>query len=249
MTIEKTPVPLIIAANQKKKEKNYWLNKLSGFSLQTSFPVDSEQAQSFHYCLESIGFSFPNEMLQPLKDISKNSHERLFIVLAVGVFVLVQKYSGTKDIILGIPVPKPTASTSIMNLALPIRGEVEENDSFRDLLSKVRQTIIDAVDNQNFPIYVLPEFLNLQWREGESFPLFDVVVALKNIHQESLREFFPQIIISFESNDCQLKGDFFYNPARYKRNTIEQLISHYQRLLKEVLKSLDNKISLAGIQL
>jgi amino acid adenylation domain-containing protein len=239
----KSTISLTLNANQSKKEKSYWLNKLSGHLVKNSFPFDYERDNSVPHRLETIDFSLPKGIDQKIIDLSKRSNERLFIVLMTGIFILLRKYSGSKDIVLGIPVSLPDENTTFINTALAIRCQIEDMDSFRQLLSKMRQTVIESVDNQNFPIGVLSDLLGLKRSPGGGFPLFDVVVSLKNIHHYSLHGLAPNIVVSFERNDGVITSRFSYNTGRYRPETIERLILQYQRLLRGALADPDKEIS------
>ncbi|HLP58043.1 MAG TPA: amino acid adenylation domain-containing protein, partial [Candidatus Deferrimicrobium sp.] len=233
-----------LAANQRKKEKAYWLHRLAGHPVKDSFPVDHETADPVpSYRLETAGFSMPEEISRPLIELSKESSERMFIILMTGIFILLRKYAGVKDIIVGIPVSQPVANRDFINYALPVRLRVEDDNTFRQLLSKMRETLIEATANQNFPCEVLPGLLDLPWPDGEGFPLFDVSVSLKNIHRHTLQELAPNMMVSFEYAANKITGLFSYNAVCYRPDTIERLSGHYLELLAGALANPDKKIS------
>jgi tyrocidine synthetase-3 len=246
MNKETSIASLALAANQKIKEKAYWLNRLSGQPVKSSFPYDHDhESGSVPYRLETLEFSLSQSqgIYRQISELSKGSNERLFIVLLTGVFILLQKYSGSRDILMGIPVTRPQDNTVLLNHALTIRTFLQDTVTFRKLLTEIRRTVIEAVDHQNFPIEILVDLLGMAWSPGQGFPLFDVVVSLKNIHHDTLHEFSPNIIVSFERNDRGINGMFSYNAGRYKSATIERLAAHYQALLEGALANLDIQIS------
>lgn len=244
MNKEISTASLALAANQKKKEKAYWMNRLSGQPVKSSFPFDFDQEEgSVPYRLETLDFSLDEGIYRQLIELSKGSDERLFIVLLTGVLILLRKYSGSRDILSGIPVARPRDNTTLINHALTIRTPIHDTLSFRQFSSQVRRTVIEAVNHQNFPIEILAGLLEMTWFPGQGFPLFDVVVSLKNIHHDTLHELYPNIIVSFERNSKGVKGMFSFNAGRYGSAAIERLAAHYRALLEGALADPDIQIS------
>ncbi|MCP5054209.1 MAG: hypothetical protein GY940_43985, partial [bacterium] len=140
-------------------------------------------------------------------------------------------------------VSRPRESDGLLNSALTIRGSLEDAVSFRQMLSETRRTVIEAVEHQNFPIEILADLLGLNPSDGEGFPLFDIVVSLKNIHFDTLNEFSPNIIVSFEQTQRGIAGNISYNTGRYSPAAMERLAAHYRSLLEAALADPDIRIS------
>jgi len=240
---EKSMASLAFVANTKKKEKTFWLNRMSGQPQNSSFPYDYERESSSEYSLKTIEFQFPEEISRQFIRLSKGNHARLFTFLTAGVFILLWKYTGKTDLLLGIPVSRPTEVVELLNQALPIRFFIEDSLSFPKLLSRLGQTLIEAEKHQNFPVRVLSDLLGLYQEPGEGFPLFDIVVSLNNIHQVSLSDFLPSLMMIFENKEKGIKAGFTYNSGRYRSGTITRLINHYQMLLGALLESPQKKLS------
>jgi amino acid adenylation domain-containing protein len=233
---EKSIASLTLAANAKAKEKSYWLNLLAGQPPRSSFPIDEANDRSGADCLEHINVQLPKEINQRLMALSKGSDARLFIFLLAGVFVLLKKYSGNKDLVLGIPVSHSLGNDGLLNSALAIRCLFEEDtQTFPQLLTKIRQTLVEAEEHQNFPIEVIADLLGLDRSPGEGFPLFDVGVSFRNIHQDSLSAFSPGVLVSFERDNVGLHCRFGYHPGKYTAETITRLTGHYLRLMETML--------------
>ncbi|MCU0286176.1 MAG: amino acid adenylation domain-containing protein, partial [Acidobacteria bacterium] len=243
--INEIPAAITLAANQRKKEKTYWFNQLAGHPAKDSFPYDMENETpgTFPYRLENVCLALPEEFCRPLFNLAKASTERMFIILLCGIFILLRKYTGSRDIIIGIPVSQPVENADFTNEILPVRLFIEDNYSFRQLLSKLREILIEAANHQDFPCEVLPGLLNLAWHQKEGFPLFDVGVSLKNIHPKNLEELAPNIMVSFEQAENEIKALFIYNAERYRRSTIERLTGHFQELMNQALSDPERKIA------
>ena len=161
---------LTIAANQKIKERDYWLKKLSGDLVKSSFIYDYDKADTI--CKESeagadeigypaVAFRFSDKVFRKLIKLSNKSDTRLHMILLAGVVVLLKKYTGSNDIIVGAPVQKQEQEAQFLNTVLILRNQVNGSVSFKELLFQVKQAVVEAVEHQNYPIELLPEQLNI----------------------------------------------------------------------------------------
>ena len=177
-----------IAASQHIREREYWLEKLSGDLDKTRMPYDHPKSACAVYEFDKVGFCFEDELYSKLIKLSKGADSRLFMVLTTGLMMLLARYTGNEDIIVGTPIFKQEEDANFINTILPIRSKVEAEYSFKDLLLQVRNTIFEACENQNFPIETLLYQLGIESDE-DAFPLFDVAVLLENVQdREYLKE-------------------------------------------------------------
>jgi non-ribosomal peptide synthetase component F len=115
--------------------------------------------------------------------------------------------------------------------------------SFKELLLQVRQCIIEAAENQNFPLETLPQDLNLPVSPAE-FPLFDITVLLENIHYRKYIEHLPtNINFSFIRTGEKIEGKVEYNAILYDGPVMEQLVCHFLRLLEQGISRADTPLS------
>ncbi|NIM12785.1 MAG: amino acid adenylation domain-containing protein [Candidatus Aminicenantes bacterium] len=228
-----------------KKEKDYWLKKLSGDLEFTHLPYDFKRipGKEKESRIETVDFQFSAELFTALMQVSTGVDPRLFMVLAAGLVLLVHKYTGKQDIIIGAPISKQEFEGEFINTVLALRHELKDAMIFKDLLLMVRQTIIKAAENQNYPMETLLRELNLE-ASPHHFPLFDIAVLLENIHDRKYIEHTDvNVIMSCLRSDKKLEGTVEYNAALYKQETIKRMINHFMVLLERVLSDLNESIS------
>lgn len=224
-----------ITAHQNRKERDYWLNKLSGEIVKSRFPYDHKRAFVDEIKQENITFKFSQDVSSRLLKISSGYLPNLYIILTAGVVLLLAKYTGNKDIMVGTPVLKQDIKRNFINTILVIRNRVAGEMTFKEFLQHVRQTISEAAENQNYPIETLVYKLNLEFNEHD-FPLFDVAVLLEDIHdKEYLHPVKPNIILSFLRNDGLIAGKVEYNALLYETSTIEVMISRLENLFHSAI--------------
>jgi amino acid adenylation domain-containing protein len=236
-----------IAANQNVKERDYWLNQLSGELVRSSFPYDSylpQQEEQNHF--RSVEFKLSGELFETLMRISNNQDHAIHIILVAGIVLLLDKYNynGSKDIILGSPIYKQERDAEFINTLLPLRSRLEPGLTFKELLMQVRQTIIEAEENQNYPVAILCEQLNIESSGSQyGFPLFDIALLLEGIHdKEYLRGIQTNMTFLFSKADGYLQGDVEYNPHLYHPDSVQGITSHLTHLLYNVLGNVDQKV-------
>ncbi len=224
---------LAVAAGQKHKEREYWLDKLSGELVRSSFPYDYKKTCKQSYDVVEIKFS-ENLCSKLIKLCGDNDHA-LHIVLATGLVILLARYTGQTDIMMGIPIYKQDIDTDFTNTLLPIRIGFDKNITFKELLLQVRRTIIEALENYSYPIEILLDQLGYALRENDS-SLFDAAILLENIQDKKyLQPVNFNMIFSFSRTGNNIQGELEYNSSLYSRASAKRITTHFTRLFQAVL--------------
>ena len=239
----KTKEEARIISSQKIKEKHHWLENLAGELEKTCFPYDHKNLKSVEFLEKIVEFQFPENISSKLLQTSKASDIRLYIILVEAVVILLNKYSASSDIILASPIYKQQIQADFINTVLVLRTRVHQRMTFKELLIQVAQTVKQANENQNYPLEILMEQLNVPLHDNEC-PLFDTAVLLENIHdKEYIAHLSMNMIFSFTRTDRSIKGEVRYNSQLYKKSTIERIGEHLKNLLAVVLRHPDIRLS------
>jgi len=241
---------LWIAAGKKVNEKKYWLGKLAGELVKSSFPsIYEKETETVE--TNVVNFQFNDNVSSGLMKLSTGSDVRLHIVLTAVLTLLLGEYTGNFDIVLGTPILKSDTDTDshaeVINTVLVLRNQLAGDMTFKELLLQVRQTIIEADEHRNYPIELLVHQLHLPVH-GDDFPLFDVAILLENIHEKQyLHHVKPRVIFSFSRIGESIRGQMKYSTSFYSQATIEKIIGHFQHLVEVVLS--DTSINISDIKL
>ena len=234
---------IMLAASHNIKERDYWLNKLSGYLEKSSFQDTGKKPVLKECKIESKKFKLYGELFSNLMKISKNSDYRLHILLVAVTKLLLHKYSGNKDILIGIPTYKQHIKGELINTVLVLRSQVKPDMTFKDFLMQIAQTVFEANENQNYPIEILMRKLNMSFSE-DNFPLFDVAILLENIHDKRyLQHIKLNMIVSFFKTEEDIEGVLEYNSSLYDKTSIESILVHFNLLLDKVLHNTNLKIA------
>jgi len=174
---------------------------------------------------------------------------------------LLSRYSGQEDISVGTPVANRDQEIlehliGFFVNTLVIRTDLSGNPTFRQLLRRVKQTCLDAYNNQDLPFDKLVEVLKPQ-RDLSWNPLFQVMF----VHQKAVRNTvdvsgvswqpqggteletsnFDLLLLVTETNaeiDCTLQ----YNSDLFEPMTVERMGSHLKLLFERIAANLDRPL-------
>ena len=161
MTYKEISEKEALIGSQYGKERDFWLEKLSGELVKSFFPYDHEPTNGNKYRIYSQQYQFSPAISAKLAALSKGLDHRLHIILSAGLAALLHKYTGSSDITFGVPIYKQEVKGDFINTVMAIRNQFEDNISFKDLLLLVRQNTTEAAENQNYPIEALLKRLNM----------------------------------------------------------------------------------------
>jgi amino acid adenylation domain-containing protein len=231
----------ILAAGQNIKERDYWLEKLSGQLVKTTFPYDYRKAEEKR--MVSLSFQLTGPVYASLLRISNKSDVRLHIILVAGWLMLLHRYTGADDIIVGIPTYRQEVEGRLINTVLALRNTVTGEMTVKEMLLQVGQAVLKANENQNYPIETLIYKLNLP-DSGGDFPLFDISILLEELHDKDyLAEIRQNLVVSFRQSGESFTGVMEYNANLYRESTIQRIVGHFCQLLENALMDVNVPVS------
>lgn len=232
-----------IAAGQKIKERNYWLNKLSGELNKTTFPFDLSTTggpAAGETREKTVTFKLQGSVFSQLMRISNNSDLRLHILLIAAVVGLLHRYTGSSDIIIGTPIYKQKIEAEFVNTVLILRNPIQTGAlTFKQLVMQTGESNRGAIEHQNYPLKTLLYQLKLPV-DGDEFPLFDVALLLENIQDPGhIAHIRTNFTFSFSRTGTAVEGRWQYNSLRYSRGAVEQIAAHFVNFLERALANTD----------
>ncbi|MCP4214101.1 MAG: amino acid adenylation domain-containing protein [bacterium] len=242
MIIRKDIDRLIIAAEDFKKEKDYWLKNLEGEIIAGAFPYDyKDDSKSPEREQNEFAFSIDGLLLERLVKLSKGVDHTLHMLLTAGWAALLAKYTGHKDILVGTVIYRQEGERDFINTLLPLRFQIEPQQGFKELLMHVRQVILSANENQNFPMEVLAREQN----RASLGDYFNNALLLENIHDPAYLYAAPSMCLIFKREPRHtgggtdgLKGRVLTDPRFYHPGTAGRIVSHFMNLLTALLENL-----------
>jgi amino acid adenylation domain-containing protein len=223
--------------------KIYWLNKLSGELPEASLIPDYLRPVLYSGKNRYITFELSDDLAKTIIQFTKRSYFSIYLVLLSALSILLQKYTGNNDVILGSPTYKHGNYVELNKKVVPLRVNLTNHLTFKDLLLQVKDTAIGAYSHQNYPFDELVRLLKLPQTQNRC-PLFDVVVLLENIHsQKDALNLNNDVTLSFVVEEDTIRCRVDYNESIFKDKTINLIIKYYANLLYKIFKNINLKVS------
>ena len=161
------------------RQLGYWRQQLMGAPVMLELPTDRPRPATQSYRGMHLRRRFDAALLSGLKETSRREGVTLFMTLLAAWQVLLHRYSGQLDIVVGSPVANRNQSALegligclVNNLVL--RGDLSGNPSFSAYLGRVKRMTLDAFENSEAPFDALVEAVNPP-RTTSHAPLFQVL--------------------------------------------------------------------------
>ncbi|MEM9220044.1 MAG: amino acid adenylation domain-containing protein [Cyanobacteria bacterium P01_F01_bin.150] len=232
---------------------SYWREKLSGTLPILELPCDRIRPKIQTYTGAAELFSLPKPLSQALVDLAQREGSTLFMVLLTAFNILLYRYSGQEDLLVGTPIANRNQSEiegliGVFINTLVLRNDLSGNPTFRELLAQVRQTTLEAYTHQDFPFEKMIEELKLDRDLGQS-PLFQVMLVLQNQPMDDLTlsnlslssvevenpisQF--DLTLSLVEAEEGLLGRLEYSTDLFDKSTIVRIWGHFQTLLESIV--------------
>jgi amino acid adenylation domain-containing protein/non-ribosomal peptide synthase protein (TIGR01720 family) len=232
---------------------DWWKTRLSGvepLALLTDYPRPATQSIRGAMVHKHLGPELRNALL----NLSIREGATLFMTLLSVFKILLYRYTGQADSCVG----SPTAGRRQQEVegligffvnTLAFRTKVNGQGSLTELLQQVKQTTLDAYENEDIPFEKIVEVLDLT-RDLSRNPVFQVKFALQNAPEAGILDLHgvqltmgeqqqvnAQIDISLDIAESA-RGLFLsitYCSDLYSKETMERMLAHYENLLEAIV--------------
>jgi amino acid adenylation domain-containing protein len=254
---------------------NYWREQLAGELPILKLPTDRSRPPIQSYRGASHTFELNPELTSVLREMAKAQGATLYMTLLTAFQVLLYRLSGQEDIIVGAPIegrsqPQFAETVGFFVNMLALRVNLAGNPSFSQLLTQVRQTVLDAITHQDYPSTLLIERSQLN-RDPSlpglfrvSFNLFKVSEIAQDYElsvsdKTKIREdwggltlesfVIPQqegqndLVFDMMETTESLIGILRYNTDLFDATTISRIASHFQTLLPGIIANPQQQIA------
>ena len=242
----------------------YWKKQLENISILT-LPSDRPRAPRQSFRGARVPITLPQALTGSVNELSSRCALTPFMTLLAAFQVLLFRYTGQDDIVIGSPIanrrrPEIEGLIGFFVNTLVLRANLSGNPSFRELLSRVKDTCVAADANQDLPFEKLVQELQLE-RDLSRNPLFQVMFVLQNatrpfsgipglrvepIELEPTRSPFD-LSLFLREREGKYTGYLDYNTDLFNRDRIERMAGHFQTLLEAIVADPDQSITTLSI--
>lgn len=198
----------------------------------------------------------PPALLDSLEQLAHSENASLFMILVAAFKVLLWRYTGQRELIVGAPVAnremvETERSIGFFINALALRSELDPRSTFREFLKQVRGVALEAFNHQHIPFEKIVEELRLD-RHSTHAPLFQVAFSIKQtpmrethcaglkITPLELEAGAVKLDLALSLTDNVIAID--YNADLFDPATCQLMLERFQNLLKAIVVDPDRKI-------
>ena len=218
-----------------RKEK---LANLPALQLPTDRPRSS--ARELPGSRHSVSFS--RTIADGLRELASREGSTLSVTLLSALYVLLLRYTGQEDIVVGLQVPGPDSIQP-----LPLHANLSGDPSFLELLGRVRAVALDAQAHEDFRLQESVEELQSgsDLRQNPVFSvLFELLEAASSTSAtEAARPALCDLEIHIRENPAALVCTFVYADELFDVETIVRLSGHFETLLRGVIARPEQPVS------
>ncbi|MFS0553781.1 non-ribosomal peptide synthase/polyketide synthase [Brevibacillus sp. 179-C9.3 HS] len=251
----------LLQSTQYQKQEEYWVKTFAGEIPTLNLPTDFHRPSVQSFEGDFITIRSGNQLLEELQLLASKVGTTLFMVLLAAYNVLLSKYAGQEEIIVGTPIagrshPDVAGIVGMFVNTLALKNTPVSNLSFREFLGEVKQKTMTAFDNQDYPFENLVEKLEVR-RDLSRNPLFDTMFSLDH-EDTSEREMsglkmtpyqpeskIAKFDISLDAIENQGELLFYvsYCTKLYEKETMERWAAHYVNILQSIIANPDQKLA------
>jgi amino acid adenylation domain-containing protein/non-ribosomal peptide synthase protein (TIGR01720 family)/FkbM family methyltransferase len=234
----------------------YWRRQLEGAPAMLELLTDRPRpaAQTFRGALQRLELS--KDLTDALKALSQRENVTLFMTLLAVFKILLQRYSGQTEIVVGSPIANRNR-LEVENLigffvnTLVLRTDLTGNPTFRELLERVREMALEAYAHQDLPFEKLADELKPE-RDLSRNPLFQVLFVLQNAPMPSVNfsdvslaaieidsgvAMFDMTMEIIEDETGKLSGRLQYNTDLFNAETVAWMLKQFEALLEQAVSA------------
>ncbi|HEY7350647.1 MAG TPA: amino acid adenylation domain-containing protein [Ktedonobacterales bacterium] len=250
-----------LQGERMEDQLTYWKQQLADAPAVLDLPTDHPRPaiQTFRGAVHN--FRLSRALTEQIQTLSQQEGATIFMTLLAAFNVLLSRYTGQEDIVVGSPIANRNRSEvqeliGYLVTMLVLRTDLSGDPGFRELLKRVRKMALEAYAHHELPFEKLVEALHPE-RSLSHSPLFQVVIADQNaaptaVEAAGLSLSSLDVEISMSKFDLtlyiweeagSLVGSLEYNIDLFEAATIERMAGHFQTLLQDIAANPDQPLS------
>jgi amino acid adenylation domain-containing protein len=245
-----------------RRQQAFWREALAGAPPALELPTDRPRPPAERHRGSVLHARLAPALADGVRALAQAEGTTPFAVLLAALRVVLARWSGQEDVVIGAPVAGRTRAETegligfFVN-TLPLRGTVTADDTFRALLRREKAATLAAFDHQDLPFERIVEELRIP-RDLSRNPVFQVSLMLQNARVEAMR--LPGLEIAplevdydtarfdlafdlYDEDDGGLKLETEYATDLFDRATAGRLVAHLTRLLRHAVADPDARVA------
>jgi amino acid adenylation domain-containing protein len=173
----------MLSGAEGARQRRFWTERLHGEIPILDLPADKPRPMARTYRGASHKFVLSSELSDGLRRLAREARGTPQMAVLALFQILLQRYTGQGDFLVGYLSAGRSrrdfeALAAYLANPLALRAAVPPQASFRDVLTRTRNSLLDALDHQDYPFSVLVDELSPE-RDASRSPLFQVMFVFE----------------------------------------------------------------------
>lgn len=242
-----------------QNQKRYWLEKLADAPTLMALPTDRPRSLRQSTRGKRHGFRIDADLRQHIQARCGEIGVTPFMFYQAVFVALMAAYSCQNDVVMGTPIAnrhhkslEPLVGMFVNTLVL--RHRLNPFESFKNFLKDVRQTSLEAFQNQDYPFEKIVADLRPE-RSLSHHPIFQVMFHYHRTHDLGRRQGVNTMLMAIDDavstkfdlslsllESRELNGTFEYSSDLFSEETIHRLADHFSQGLEQAVRQLDQPV-------
>ncbi|HEY0836559.1 MAG TPA: amino acid adenylation domain-containing protein [Azospirillum sp.] len=177
----------MVAGEAAERQWRYWQERMAGELPLLDLPADRKRPPMQSFRGATVTRRIDAGLTGALEALARSADASLYMVLLAAYMVLLHRYSGQDDLVVGSPTAGrgqpglPDLFGDFINM-VPLRADLSGNPGFTEVLARVRGGVIGALNNGDLPFSLLVDRLQPA-RDLSRSPIFQTSFVLQKFHR------------------------------------------------------------------
>lgn len=243
------------------RQLTYWKQQLAEFPVLLDLPTSQPRPAARRFQGATLAFAIEPSLTSQLKQLGQQEGTTLFMTLLAAFGLLLARYSGQKDVVIGFPIANRTRVEcehvfGFFVNTLALRMDLSGNPTICTLLQRVREACLQAYAHQDLPFEKLVSALQVPHDPARP-PLFHVMFTMQNtsmfplalaegllMQLEPVETHTARFDVTLALQECAegLQARLEYNTDLFDRATIARMARHFRVLLENIAADPEQRV-------
>ncbi len=176
----------------------YWTSHLAGMPLEHGVPLDYPRGDVASTAGKNMTIKLDSQLVKGIAALKAEFAVTTFMLMHAAFAVLLSRWSGENDIVLGTPVAgrQNSETKSLIGFfvnTLILRSKPEPDSRFSDFLQESKSRVLQAMSRQVVPFELLVEHFNPE-RNSQRHPLFQIAFSYTKVLGRALQDIDAELL-------------------------------------------------------
>ncbi len=248
------------AGTEARTHLDFWTSRFARRPDALDLPSDRPRPAQATFAADTMRHTFSVDSTNALRQLARRCGATLYSVLLAGFGVLLSRLSGQRDFVIGIPFAGQAIAGNRSLIGdgvntLPLRLDVDPQQSFVAFAKQCHEHLLDAADNQDLTLHTLLRALPAQqgaertalasviFNLNPRIPALDFGDVATTLRDAAKTALVWDLFFNFNETDDGLSLDLHYSTDLYSAATMRRWIGHFKTLLDAAVAHDDESVA------